>query len=182
MAVAEPHPPHVVLIGFSGSGKSTIGPMLAKSLRRRFIDSDAEITRRTGRSIRSIFADEGEGHFRSLEQHVVLSLIDCSTPPSVLALGGGAFETTEIRRRCLTECRVVYLRCAQEELRRRLSRQTDRPLLGLYAATRQRIREMMARRRKNYEMAHIIVSSSRESAVDLARVIAERLRRDGCND
>jgi len=78
----------IVLVGFMGAGKTTVGHLLAERLGLPFTDSDQVIEQRAGRPVRQIFAEDGEPAFRALEHQVIASLLD--GPDLVLALGGGA--------------------------------------------------------------------------------------------
>ncbi len=89
----------IVLIGFMGAGKTTVGTLLAARLGLPFTDSDQVIESRAGRPIRQIFAEDGEPAFRALEHEVIAGLLD--GPPAVLALGGGAPEYPLTRERLL---------------------------------------------------------------------------------
>jgi shikimate kinase len=126
----------VVLTGFMGSGKTTVGRALAERLGWRFLDLDAEIERRDGRTVPQVFAESGEAHFRHLETAALAALLGQSRV--VLALGGGAPE--ELGNRLLLEqtprTAVVYLaapletllaRCEQDDA---LAGAAGRPLLA----------------------------------------------------
>ena len=118
---------NIVLIGFMGCGKSSIGRRLAGRLGHEFLDSDELITARAGRSITEIFAIEGEEHFRNRETVELRELIDASK--IVLATGGGAVlreENREILRRIGT---VVWLHADPDTLFARATRSRKRPLL-----------------------------------------------------
>jgi shikimate kinase len=78
----------IVLVGFMGAGKTTVGTLLAARLGLPFADSDQVLEDRAGRPIRQIFAEDGEPAFRALEYEIIAGLLD--GPPMVLALGGGA--------------------------------------------------------------------------------------------
>ena len=79
---------HIILIGFMGAGKSTMGKLIANKLGWRFIDTDAYIEKKEGRSIQDIFTDDGEDYFRSAETDVLRELFKADEK-YVLALGGG---------------------------------------------------------------------------------------------
>jgi shikimate kinase len=120
----------IVLVGFLGAGKTTVGTLLAEKLGLEFADSDLVLEQRAGRPIRQIFADEGEAAFRVLEHQVIADLLD--GPDLVLALGGGAAEHAGTRRR-LAAAQVVYLHVGYEQAMRRVSGDGDpasRPLLA----------------------------------------------------
>jgi shikimate kinase len=120
---------HVVLVGLSGTGKSSVGRRLAARLARRFVDADTEIEERAGRTVREIFASEGEPAFRELEAGVMADLL-AAPEPSVIAAGGGAI-VTESTRKLLREpdVFVVWLTAAPAFLASRLSEKPHRPLL-----------------------------------------------------
>ncbi len=120
----------IVLVGFMGAGKTTVGNLLAARLGLPFIDSDQVIEHRAGRPVRQIFAEDGEPAFRALEHQVVTELLDGPGPPSaVLALGGGAAEHPGTRDR-LTRAQVVYLQVGYAQALRRVGADQGRPLLA----------------------------------------------------
>jgi shikimate kinase len=97
----------IVLVGFMGAGKTTVGRVLADKLGLAFLDSDVVIEQRTGRTVREIFAEDGEPAFRVLEHAVIADLL--SGPDVVLALGGGAPEHGGTRDLLNAGPSVVYL-------------------------------------------------------------------------
>jgi shikimate kinase len=117
----------IVLVGFMGAGKTTVGRLLAARLGLPFADSDQAIERRAGRPVRQIFAEDGEPAFRALEHQVIAELLD--GPPIVLALGGGAAEHPGTRDR-LARAQVVYLHVSYEQALRRVGGDRRRPLLA----------------------------------------------------
>ena len=118
------------LLGFMGSGKTTVGRLLAVRLGWCFIDLDAEIEQRTGRSIIQIFAAQGEPYFRQLERDLLEeTLTQAGALPTVVALGGGTITQPQNLARIRAEGGVtVWLRCPVEILRRRCSTMANRPL------------------------------------------------------
>ncbi|PYE21049.1 shikimate kinase [Williamsia limnetica] len=117
--------PRAVLVGFMGSGKTTVGQQLARALGVAWIDSDGEIERRAGRTIPEIFTADGEPAFREFEEQVVADLL--AEHPGVLSLGGGAVLSTRTRER-LAGHPVIYLKMSAEQGYSRVSN-SDRPLL-----------------------------------------------------
>ena len=116
----------IVLIGFMGAGKTTVGHLLSERLGLPFVDSDLVIEQRSGRSVRQIFAEDGEPAFRELERQVVADLID--GPEAVLALGGGAAEHSDTVVR-LKSTQVIYLQVGYDEAMLRVAGDEYRPML-----------------------------------------------------
>lgn len=112
-----------------GVGKSTIGRLLAKKLAVRFIDIDKIIEKQEKKSIKKIFEVFGETYFRKLEEKTTLKLIQ--NKESVIALGGGAFINSKIRREILRNCCSIWLNSKIEILIRRYKKNNKRPLLDL---------------------------------------------------
>lgn len=131
-----------------GSGKTAVGKQLAKLLRAPFIDSDAEIERRTGVDITYIFEKEGEAGFREREREVIddLTLRD----PIVLATGGGAVLREDNRRVLAERGFVVYLATAVEQQVLRVRQSRNRPLLH-DVDPETKLRELFAIRSPLYE-------------------------------
>jgi shikimate kinase len=117
----------IVLVGFMGAGKSTVGRLLAAKLGLPFTDSDHVIEERAGKPIRRIFADEGEPAFRDLEHAVIEGLL--AGPDAVLALGGGAAGHPATRA-LLARVPVVYLRVGYAEALARVGGDQGRPMLA----------------------------------------------------
>jgi shikimate kinase len=139
----------LVLIGYRASGKSTVGRMLAERLGMGFADSDEWIVRRAGRSIREIFADQGEAGFRDLETAAVREIGLLQN--HVIALGGGALA----RKQNLAAIRagghkIVYLRCRPAELHKRIhadpATAAARPALTSLGGGIEEIEQILAQR------------------------------------
>ena len=116
----------VVLVGFMGAGKTTVGHIVAERLGQPFVDSDVLIEQRLGRDIRDIFRTEGEPWFRQLEHATVADLV--RGQDAVIALGGGAVEDSRSRA-VLRNARVVYLRVSYDEAMARVQSDEFRPML-----------------------------------------------------
>jgi shikimate kinase len=117
----------IVLIGFMGAGKTTVGRLLAAKLGLPFTDSDDVIVERAGRPIPRIFAEDGEPGFRELEHQAIAGLL--AGPDAVLALGGGA-ASHPLTRLLLASVPVVYLRVGYAEAMSRVGGDSDRPMLA----------------------------------------------------
>lgn len=124
-------PRNVVLVGLSCTGKSTVGRLLAERLGWHFVDTDAELERRAGKSVARIFAEDGEATFRQLEREVVAAV--CAGARQVIATGGGAVVDPHNRARLREGNWVVWLDASPETILARLRRAASReprPLLA----------------------------------------------------
>jgi len=154
-----------------GCGKSTIGRQLARLRQLPFLDSDHEIERFLGCSIREFFDREGEVAFRDIEQRVIAETLACGQA-RIIATGGGSVLRPANREAMKAGSTVVYLHTQPEDLARRLSRDTQRPLLQV-ADPRQRLRELYAARDPIYrEVADIVVDTAHKSAAMLVNLIS----------
>ncbi len=170
------HHSSVLLIGFMGCGKSSIGRRVARRLRCEFLDLDREIEQAAGKKIAQIFASEGEPLFRQLETKTLRQLIKES---AVIASGGGII-TQASNRVLLAEAAargtaIVYLKAKPETLAKRIRRQPGkRPLIDGpgkpldYAATKRRVEELLAGRAAFYEeCATLTVSTDNREFEDV---------------
>ncbi len=113
-----PHAP-IALIGYRGTGKTTVAKLLAEQLSYNWIDADVEVEQRAGKSIAEIFEASGEQVFRDFEAEVVADL--CQLERTVLALGGGAV-LREANQKNLAQCQqIVWLRASAKTIAQRLS-------------------------------------------------------------
>jgi shikimate kinase len=161
---------NLVLIGFMGVGKSTIGRFCAAYLGMEFRDSDAVIEARAGMPVAELFTTHGEARFRQLEREVVAEL--AASRGLVIATGGGVPLNPENTARLRAGGLVVLLRAAPETLVARLTRGTPRPLLANCTDPRARIEEMLAERAACYRAAaHCQVDGTGRSARQVARSV-----------
>lgn len=168
---------NLYLVGFMGSGKSTIGWHAAKALRFRFLDSDREIEKRAGQAVGDIFAQRGEAAFRALERE----FIEGGHPEHgcVVACGGGLIVPDGmlacVRRRGV----VVCLHAPLETILERTSRNALRPLLQV-ENPQERIQELFAQREPVYRAAGTVVLTDkrplREIVAHVLRVYREEAR------
>lgn len=117
----------IFLCGLMGSGKSTVGRILASKIGVPFVDLDEEIERKAGKTVSEIFAREGEARFRELERLVLMDCIENDT--GVFALGGGALQSREIAEQVADTGTLVYLETSVDVLAERLLGDDSRPLL-----------------------------------------------------
>jgi 3-dehydroquinate synthase len=166
---------NVVLVGFMGSGKSTVGRMLAERTNRSFVDLDDDIAADAGRSISEIFADEGEAGFRRREASRLRSVL--SKEDLVVAAGGGAPLTDENWRRMREGNCVVSLMAEPAELARRLNGLKGRPLLEHDVPSA--IASLLPNRISRYTAADLVIGTDGRNPMEVAQDIHSRLPRGG---
>ncbi|MBT8037813.1 MAG: shikimate kinase [Verrucomicrobiae bacterium] len=120
---------NIVLIGFMGCGKSTIGRELNKKLGYRLLDTDHSISQETGKTIPEIFQQDGEDHFRSLETQLLENLLIEKTNHQIISTGGGMISRPENPPLLRQLGFVVWLSCTPDDIFSRTSRNSNRPLL-----------------------------------------------------
>lgn len=161
----------IVLVGAPGAGKSSVGRLLAEELDREFIDVDARIEEVIGKSIAEIFADEGEAHFRELEESATLELIQSD---AVVSLGGGAVLNQKIRE-ALVGHDVVWLEVSISQATRRVGMNTVRPLL--LGNVRGKLIELLRERTPLYrEVAATTINTDDRAPAEIAQELADRRR------
>ena len=170
---------NIVLTGYMGSGKSTVGKRLAEKLGMSFIDTDEEIVRREGRSINEIFSDVGEEGFRKIETEVLSSLAKenaINTEGTVFATGGGIVTRKENMSLLKELGKVFYLKADEETTFNRVKDDSSRPLLSSESLEelRLKIRNMLRERKGYYELtADIIINTSGRTVEDIVEEIAK---------
>lgn len=140
---------NLVLIGFMGSGKTSVGIRLSYRLKMTVEDTDKLIERREGRSISDIFATEGEAHFRGLETELLRELSEKKQSVRIYSVGGGTPVNPENRQLLKRLGWVIWLRIQPETVYERLKGDTTRPLLQCEDPL-SRIRELIAGREEAY--------------------------------
>lgn len=161
---------NIILIGFMGTGKSAVGRRLAERLHRPFVDMDALIESRAGRPISRIFQEEGESYFRDMERVVVKEL--SRHREQVIAAGGGVVLDQDNIRELNRSGLVVCLSASREELLRRLTASTNRPLLqeGDRSA---RVSDLLKKRQSLYDAIPCQVDTSGMTVDEVAsRILA----------
>jgi shikimate kinase len=168
-------PSRVVLVGFMGSGKTSVGRVLARRLRYGFEDMDRRIEKRAGCTIARIFEDDGEEAFRELEREDAVALSHLRG--RVVAAGGGAFTRPGTRALLQKGALTVWLRCDVERILSRVPADGSRPLAGNRAI----MHALLAEREPSYRLADVAVDASagtpREVAARIVRLIEGRIRK-----
>jgi shikimate kinase len=169
----------IFLVGYRGTGKTTIAPLLAEKLGWHWVDADRALEHRYGKTIRLIFAEEGEAGFRDKEELLLGEL--CRKSPQVIATGGGVV-LREANRRCLNEPgrAVVWLTADGTTISERLqgdpATAAQRPDLSIGGLTE--IEEMLRVRSPLYQaVAHCTVDTVGRSPAEIVATILEHLPR-----
>jgi shikimate kinase len=174
----------ITLIGYRGSGKSAVAPLVAQRLGWAWIDADAEIERRAGRTIREIFDADGEPRFRELERETLAELL--MREQIVVAAGGGAVLDAGTRRRMREAGPVVWLEAPADVLHARITADAStaarRPNLTARGGVDE-IREMLAKREPLYrETATIVIDAGRAAAMQIAEQILAAVKASDLSD
>ena len=161
----------MAIVGYMGSGKTTVGRLLARRTGRHFVDLDAEVTRAAGRPIPEVFAEWGEDAFRDLESDALISALR-RRDPAVISCGGGAVLRPQ-NRAALRETPTVFLDEDVDALYRR-TRDPSRPLRG---TSREDFARRHAGRLPLYrEVADLTVRADGRSAAAVAEEVERWLR------
>lgn len=164
---------NIYLIGPMGAGKSSIGRQLASKIKKKFLDSDREIEKRTGAKIDLIFEIEGESGFRKREVQIISELTALNN--IVLATGGGVVLMEENRKNLKKNGVVIYLKAAPDLLMKRTEKDRSRPLLQTENRM-QRIEELLEIREPLYqETADIIIDTENNSIKQIVKNIRDKL-------
>jgi shikimate kinase len=160
----------IVLIGFMGSGKTTLGKWIAENQGYVFVDTDELIEEQEGRTINEIFATDGEEYFRNLETQVIDRLAG-DDRKLVISVGGGLPVRDENRKLMRRAGRVVYLNTGVDELERRLKGDTTRPLLA-GSDLRKKITDLMEKRESLYlDAADVVVDTQGKTFEEIYNLI-----------
>jgi len=164
---------NLALVGFMGTGKTTVGQILAHVLRFKFLDTDEMVEAKAGRKIHEIFAEQGEAAFRALESEVAaeLELLE----DRVISTGGGLILSPKNLESLKRHALVVCLWAPAEVVMERVGRQTHRPLLRCDDPLA-RIRELLQERAPAYQKADVLINSAQRSPREVAHIVAHQFR------
>lgn len=163
---------NLIIVGFSGSGKTSVGRILAGRLGWRFVDSDDEIFHEQGMSIAQIFATHGEDRFRSLERDMISRL--CEDSKQVISVGGGTIVDRVNKRVMLDRNYVVRLVASPETILCRLSSTnlSERPMLTS-SDPLGRISRLLSDREEHYNAAHLQVDTEDMTPAEVAESVLD---------
>ncbi|OWR29884.1 shikimate kinase [Saccharibacillus sp. O23] len=165
---------NVILIGFMGAGKTTVGQLLAQKLGREFLDADLEIERLHGMPVTEIFKTMGEPAFRQMEKEYLVELCRTSRE-KIVSLGGGSFMQQEIREACLGSGIVYHLDLDWESWLERFESLIDtRPILQ--SKSLQEVQELFNSRKQVYADNHHTFAVDKLSPEEIAEEMVRRIR------
>ena len=156
---------NLALVGFMGTGKTSVGRLVAEQLRFEFLDTDELIQAHTGRTIADIFAHDGEPAFRALERKVVEEI--SARKHTVISTGGGLPTNTENLAALKTHALVVCLWSSPGKIWERVRNQSHRPLLH-DPDPQKKISELLAERAPFYRQADVLINTDLRSAREVA--------------
>jgi shikimate kinase len=164
----------ILLVGFMGAGKSSVGAALASELGCSFVDLDAFVEHAAGQPVAAIFDAVGEPRFRQLESEALDRVLSTATERRVVALGGGTYVGAENRHRIAQSgALVVFLEVALEEALRRVRLFAgSRPL----ADNREAFAKLFEERRSAYELAHFRTDTTNKPITTIAKELAAWVR------
>ncbi|MCM8786703.1 MAG: shikimate kinase [Candidatus Omnitrophica bacterium] len=171
---------NIYLVGFMGTGKTTVGKFLAERIKKKFVEMDEEIEKKEGKKIVDIFKEKGEPYFRKLEKELLKELAKQSD--LVVSCGGGLIcdeENLEILKKSGL---VINLLASPETIYERTRHSLDRPLLNV-SKPLDRIKELLKKRRPFYRQAHYSIKTDTITADEVVEKIIKILKKyypDGC--
>jgi shikimate kinase len=168
---------NIILTGFMGVGKTSVGTRLAKDLGYAFVDTDTLIEADRKMTITEIFAKFGEPSFRDVESGIIRQVLD--NEGQVVSTGGGAVVRDENRALFKKAGLVICLTARPEVIFERVRHETHRPLLQCPDPTA-KIKELLDSREKFYRQADLVIDTSEKSVDDAVREIKEKVRYARC--
>jgi shikimate kinase len=167
------HIVNLALIGFMGTGKTSVGRLVAEHLHFEFVDTDELIQNHTGRTIADIFAQDGEAAFRAWERQVILEL--AQNRQTLISTGGGLPTNPANLEALKKHALVVCLWASAEKIWERVSHQSHRPLLN-DPDPRKKINELLAVRDPFYRQADVLVNTDLRSMREVAHQVTHQYR------
>lgn len=169
---------NIILIGFMGAGKTTVGRLLSRERKMEFVDTDDRIAMEQGQKIPDIFAQNGEPYFRDLETEL-LRRMQKDTRQSVISVGGGMPVREENRKLLRALGCVIYLSATKETILERVRNDGSRPMLS-GGDLQQRVEQLMREREALYRRAaHMEVRTDGRSVRHVIQIIGQEMRKFG---
>ena len=160
---------NLVFLGMMGSGKSSIGSLVAKKLKLNFVDIDKEIEKNLNITIKKIFEDKGENYFRKIEEQTTLKKLKLSS--TVISLGGGAFTNNNIRKVILKNHLSFWLNWDDKTLLNRIKNSKKRPLA--INATDTELIDLIKKRSNIYSKALYEIKCDNLTKIEIVKKIVE---------
>ena len=158
---------NLVLLGMMGSGKSTIGNLISKKLKLKFIDIDNVIEKEANMNIAEIFSKKGENFFRNLEEKITIKSLESSNV--VISLGGGGFINEKIRKEVITNNFSFWLNWNNTTLLNRIKNSHKRPIA--FNLSDQELVELIEKRKKIYSKADFEINCNKLSKTEIVKKI-----------
>ena len=158
---------NLVLLGMMGSGKSTIGKLIAKKLNFKFLDIDHIIENQTKMKILEIFNKKGETFFRNLEEKTTLKFLNLSN--CVISLGGGAYTNENIQKQTLLKSKTFWLNWDHLTLINRIKKSKKRPIA--FNLNETKLMELITNRSKVYSKAKFKINCQKFSKIEISKKI-----------
>jgi shikimate kinase len=166
--ITDRHIQNIALIGFMGTGKSSVGQIVAQQLHFTFLDTDHVIESRTGKSISDLFAQDGEAAFRELEKKIVAEL--AARKKTVISTGGGLPVNPDNLASLKTHALTVCLWASAEKIWERVRSQTHRPLLN-EPDPLAKIKKLLEQREPFYRQADVLLNTEMRALKDVAQQV-----------
>ena len=164
---------NLALVGFMGTGKSSVGRLVAAQLRYEFVDTDELIEKRAGKSITRIFAEDGEPAFRQIEQQIVAEMTGWRQ--KVISTGGGLAANDANIASLKQHALLVCLWATPEAIYQRVRHQSHRPLLQ-DPDPLGRIRSLLEQRTPFYKQADVLVNTAMRSIMEVTQQVAHQFQ------
>lgn len=158
---------NLVLAGFMGTGKSTIGDLTARKNGAAFVDTDAEVEARAGKTINQIFEEDGEAAFRKMEAEICQAATQQTG--CVIATGGGALTNPETKEMFIAQCVVVNLQVSLTEVEKRMVNDNKRPLIK----QREAMKALYASRMALYQSLPHQIEADGKTPLNIAEELSE---------
>jgi len=167
---------NIYLVGFMGTGKTTVGKILAKKLKKEFVEMDEEIEKREGKKIVDIFRLFGEPYFRKVEKEVLKEIASCFN--LVVSCGGGVIVDEENLKILKKTGIIICLKATPSVIYERTKKTKERPLLNVSNPLK-KIKELLARRAPFYAKADYFVDTSTLTPEEVSEEIIKILKNEG---